>query len=78
MSLELYISDTQPSCLGGANSEFIYSGRLYNLASSYCVLRALIDSCGSPSDLSSEHTIQMVALFDNEVVNVFAIVHNVN
>ncbi|CAK9136618.1 unnamed protein product [Ilex paraguariensis] len=67
-SIELNICDTQPSCLGGGNNEFIYSGRLDNLASSYCALRALVDSCKSPEDLSSEHAIRMVALFDNEEV----------
>ncbi|XP_062091797.1 probable aspartyl aminopeptidase [Humulus lupulus] len=68
MDIELSICDTQPSCLGGGNNEFIFSGRLDNLASSYCALRALIDSSKSSSDLSSEHAIRMVALFDNEEV----------
>ncbi|GAV60245.1 Peptidase_M18 domain-containing protein [Cephalotus follicularis] len=68
VSIELNICDTQPSCLGGANNEFIFSGRLDNLASSYCALRALVDSCGSPEDLSSEHAIRMIAFFDNEEV----------
>ncbi|GAV78007.1 Peptidase_M18 domain-containing protein [Cephalotus follicularis] len=68
VSIELKICDTQPSCLGGANNEFIFFGRLDNFASSYCSLRALMDSCGSPKDLSGEHAIRMIALFDNEEV----------
>ncbi|KAI7994147.1 putative aspartyl aminopeptidase [Camellia lanceoleosa] len=67
-NIELNVCDTQPSCLGGANNEFIFSGRLDNLASSYCALRALIDSCETPTDLSSEHAIRMIALFDNEEI----------
>ncbi|XP_077235795.1 Zn-dependent exopeptidases superfamily protein isoform X2 [Tasmannia lanceolata] len=68
VSIELNVCDTQPSCLGGGNNEFIFSGRLDNLASSYCAFRALVDSCQLPEDLSNEHAIRMVALFDNEEV----------
>lgn len=68
LSIELNVCDTQPSCLGGGNNEFIFSGRLDNLASSFCALRALMDSCKLPEDLSNEHAIRMVALFDNEEV----------
>ncbi|KAJ3683142.1 hypothetical protein LUZ60_013369 [Juncus effusus] len=66
LSLELNVCDTQSSCLGGVNDEFIFSGRLDNLASCYCALRSLIDSC--QDGLADESAIRMVALFDNEEV----------
>ncbi|KAK8964293.1 putative aspartyl aminopeptidase [Platanthera guangdongensis] len=68
IGIELNVCDTQPSCLGGGKDEFIFSGRLDNLASSYCAFRSLVDSSKSPSDLADETAIRMVALFDNEEV----------
>jgi hypothetical protein len=66
--MELNVCDTQPSCLGGGNNEFIYSGRLDNLASCYCALRSLMDSSKMAEQLSNEKAIRMVAMFDNEEV----------
>eukprot|EP00250_Pteridium_aquilinum_P006388 c16327_g1_i1 orf=191-1921(-) len=67
-NLELDVCDTQPSCIGGAQREFIFSGRLDNLASSYCALRALLDTSKASADLVNESSVRMVALFDNEEV----------
>ncbi|KAK3163112.1 hypothetical protein QOZ80_1BG0097810 [Eleusine coracana subsp. coracana] len=68
IGMELNVCDTQPSCLGGGSNEFIYSGRLDNLASCYCALRSLMDSSRVPQQLSNEKAIRMVAMFDNEEV----------
>lgn len=65
---ELNVCDTQPSCIGGARKEFIFSGRLDNLASSYCALQALIDTCSDETALADETRIRAVACFDNEEV----------
>ena len=67
--MELNVCDTQPSCLGGGNNEFIYSGRLDNLASCYCALRSLMASSKVSEELSNEKAIRMVALLDNEEVS---------
>ncbi|KAI5012493.1 hypothetical protein ZWY2020_024759 [Hordeum vulgare] len=68
IGMELNVCDTQPSCLGGGKNEFIYSGRLDNLASCYCALKSIMDSSEIPEELSNEKGIRMIALFGNEEV----------
>jgi aspartyl aminopeptidase len=63
--LEMQLVDNQLSCLGGANNEFIYSGRLDNLCSSYQSLRALIDSSSSLNDAVN---VKITYLFDHEEI----------
>ncbi|XP_022882541.1 probable aspartyl aminopeptidase [Olea europaea var. sylvestris] len=65
---ELQACDTQPSIIGGAVKEFIFSGRLDNLCMSFCSLKALIESTSSESSLQDEIGVRMVALFDHEEV----------
>ncbi|XP_022934027.1 probable aspartyl aminopeptidase isoform X1 [Cucurbita moschata] len=65
---ELQACDMQPSLVGGAQKEFIFSGRLDNLCMSFCSLKALIDSTSSQTSLEHETGVRMVALFDHEEV----------
>jgi aspartyl aminopeptidase len=39
INFDLMLADTQPSCVGGLNNEFIYSGRLDNQMSAYCAIQ---------------------------------------
>lgn len=42
IDFDLQVCDTQPSIIGGALKEFIFSGRLDNLCSSFCSLKVSI------------------------------------
>jgi aspartyl aminopeptidase len=64
--MELQLIDVQPSTLGGATNDLIFSGRLDNLCSSYQIMRALID--GSTEGLESQPNIRMAMMFDHEEV----------
>jgi aspartyl aminopeptidase len=62
LSFELHLYDTSPACYGGSDDEFVFSGRLDNLAMSHAVLEAF---CGEGA---GDGAIQVAALFDNEEV----------
>lgn len=64
---ELSLFDVQPSTIGGALSEFIFSPRLDNLFSSFAAVSALCDSVASP-EWGSDGRVAMIALWDNEEV----------
>ncbi|RGB32806.1 aspartyl aminopeptidase [Rhizophagus diaphanus] len=66
---ELCLYDTQPSTIGGANDEFIFSARLDNLMMSYALLIGLINSTKNTSDsLCDDPNIRLITLFDNEEI----------
>ncbi len=62
---EMFLYDTQSSCLGGALNEFIFSARLDNQLMSYISLQSLIGSI-EEGNLADDTNIRMVALFDHE------------
>ncbi|KAI1318785.1 hypothetical protein EDD11_005856 [Mortierella claussenii] len=68
MDFELCLYDTQPSAIGGAYNEFIFSGRLDNLMMSFCSIEALIRSLKTDDSLANDPNIRLVSLFDNEEV----------
>ncbi|KAL7750659.1 hypothetical protein RI367_004001 [Sorochytrium milnesiophthora] len=64
---ELCLFDTQPSTIGGALNEFIFSPRLDNLMMSYTSIEALLRAAADKSH-ESDTNVSLVALFDNEEV----------
>jgi aspartyl aminopeptidase len=62
LAFELHLYDTSPAGYGGFDDEFVFSGRLDNLAMSHAALEAFCAE--GPGD----GAIQVAALFDNEEV----------
>jgi aspartyl aminopeptidase len=67
VDFDLQLCDTQPSAIGGAQNEFIFSGRLDNLVSCYTSLRALIETTTDEA-LKDASGIRMIMHFDHEEV----------
>lgn len=68
LDFELILFDTQKSCLGGMNEEFIFSPRLDNLNCTFCATSALTESAPSEKALENEEAIRLIALFDHEEI----------
>lgn len=67
VDFELQLYDTQPSQIGGAADDLLFSGRLDNLCSVYCGLQALIDDSNS-GQLQEASGIKVFAGFDHEEI----------
>ena len=68
LDFEIVLYDTQQSCIGGLNSELIFSARLDNLMMSFCGLLGLVRSVKSASSLENEPGIRLLSLFDHEEI----------
>ena len=68
LDFELVLYDTQPSCIGGLNDEFVFSARLDNLGMTYCAVEGLIQSLTISNALKNDGTIRLIACFDHEEI----------
>jgi len=66
IDFECSLYDTQPAAIGGANSEFLYSSRLDNLASCFVAVEALM--AHAQEELENDSEVSIAALFDHEEV----------
>jgi len=62
---ELVLYDVQPSNIMGIDKEFVTSGRLDNLGSSLVAVDSIIESA---KNISSQDSINVIAMFDHEEV----------
>jgi len=66
LDFELQLCDVQPSTIGGALNEFIFSGRLDNLACCFCSMDAFMEANAAEDALKNEKNIRMMVHFDHE------------
>ena len=67
LDFECQLCDTQPSAVGGARNEYVFSGRLDNLQSCHASLCALIRA-SSDASLEHEHLTRVMVHYDHEEV----------
>eukprot|EP01029_Cantina_marsupialis_P013289 TRINITY_DN2943_c0_g2_i1.p1 TRINITY_DN2943_c0_g2~~TRINITY_DN2943_c0_g2_i1.p1 ORF type:complete len:465 (-),score=127.63 TRINITY_DN2943_c0_g2_i1:238-1632(-) len=67
MDFDLFLRDMQPSAAIGPFEEYISSGRLDNVAMSWCCLQGFIDACTEES-LEADKNARVLCLYDNEEV----------
>jgi aspartyl aminopeptidase len=66
IDFELNLYDTQPAVVGGIGKEFLYSARLDNLATVFCMTESLADyATALPAD---SEDVSLVVAFDHEEV----------
>lgn len=63
---ELILYDNNPSCLGGLDDEFVFSGRLDNLTSCFTSMHGL--SLAADVNIENESGIRLMACFDHEEI----------
>ncbi|CAM1505257.1 Fc.00g108940.m01.CDS01 [Cosmosporella sp. VM-42] len=68
VDFELVLYDTQKSCIGGINDEFIFSPRLDNLGMTYCSVEGLIESVKEEDALDDDSIIRLTVCFDHEEI----------
>jgi aspartyl aminopeptidase len=74
VDLDLQLIDLQPSCVGGASDELLFSGRLDNLCSSYQSIRSLISASQETTATATstpplcQNNVQIAMIFDHEEV----------
>ncbi|KAH7329367.1 peptidase M18 [Stachybotrys elegans] len=68
VDFELVLYDTQKSCVGGLNDEFVFSPRLDNLGMTFCSVMGLIHSVDSEDSLDNDATIRLTVCFDHEEI----------
>ncbi|CCF58148.1 hypothetical protein KAFR_0D05010 [Kazachstania africana CBS 2517] len=66
VDFELILYDHDAACLGGLNNEFVYSGRLDNLTSTFTSMHGL--TLASETNIENEEGIRLISMFDHEEI----------